>query len=71
MVIFSHFPNSNLFRLSVSDRRPLKRFTPPRKLGSDESGSDYTDDESGSDYTDDSDSSDYSDSDYSDSDSYT
>ena len=62
MVIISHFPNSNLFRLSVSDRRPLKRFTPPRKLGSDESGSDYTDD---------SDSSDYSDSDYSDSDSYT
>lgn len=45
------------------DKRPLKRFTPPRKLGSDESdysGSDYSDSDS---YTDSySDSSDYTDS---------
>ncbi len=45
----------------VGERRPLKRFTPPRKLNGSESGesSEYSD------------SDEYSDSEYSDSDSYT
>ncbi len=52
------------FLVSAGERRPLKRFTPPRKLNGG-----HDDDDDGSEY---SDSDSYTDSeDYSDSDSYT